>query len=60
MKNNETFRTDTEFRNDLIKIFKKTFEEKTPEFLDFCVNTNNVKPIMEIIYLMTVNTFDKE
>ncbi len=60
MKNNDSFKTDTEFRKVLIKIFKKTFEEKLPDFLEYCVYTNNAKPIMEIFYLLTVNRFDKE
>lgn len=57
---NNTFRSDTEFRKDLIRIFKKTFEEKLPDFLEYCVHTNNASPIMEIFYIMTMNRFNKE
>ncbi len=60
MQNNESFKSDTEFRDDIIRIFKKTFEEKIPDFLEYCVHTNNAKPIMEIFYTLTVNSFEKK
>lgn len=57
---NDIFRSDVEFRKDIIKILNKIFEEKLPAFLDYCVQTNNASPIMEIIYIMTVNRFDEK
>ena len=57
---NDIFRSDVEFKKDIIKILNKIFEEKLPGFLDYCVHTNNASPIMEIIYIMTVNKFDEK
>ncbi len=59
-ENSNSFNSDIEFRKNIIKILTKTFEEKLPDFLEYCVHTNNASPIMEIFYIMTMNRFDKE
>ncbi len=54
------FHDSVTFENDLIKIFKRTIEDKLPSFLDYCIHTHNAEPIMNVIYVLSVNTFTEK
>ena len=57
---NNIFKSEIEFKKNLVRIIKKYYEEKLTEFLEYCIHTNNTDPIMETLYIMSVNRFDKK
>lgn len=59
-KINNLFRNEIEFKKNVIKIIRKYYEEKLTDFLEYCIHTNNTDPIMETLYIMSVNKFDKK
>ncbi len=54
----QQFHSDSDFRKDLIKIFTQTLKEKLPNFIEYCIYTSNLAPVMETYYIMTINTFE--
>ena len=50
--------SEQDFKKNLIRIIKKYYEEKLPDFLEYCINTKNTDPIMETLYIMSVNKFN--
>ena len=57
---NSIYKTEQDFKKNIIRIIKKYYEEKLTDFLEYCIYTNNTDPIMETIYIMSVNRFNKK
>ncbi len=57
---NNIFKSEIEFKKNLVRIIKKYYEEKLTEFLEYCIHTNNTDPIMETLYIMSVNNYNKK
>ena len=54
------FKAEQDFKKNIIRIIKKYYEEKLTDFLEYCIYTNNADPIMETLYIMSINNFDKK
>ena len=52
---NDILQNGHDFKKNVIKIIKKYYEDKLPDFIEYCIYTNNTQPIMETIYIMSVN-----
>ena len=59
MDTKNKFKSDIEFKKNLIRILKKYYEEKLTDFLEYCIQTNNADPIMETLYIMSINKFEQ-
>ncbi len=53
----KTFHDSTTFEKDIERILKKIIEEKLPAFLEYCIQTHNAEPIMQVIYTLSTNKF---
>ena len=49
--------SSTDFNKSLMQILSSLLEDKMTGFLEFCITTNNAKPIEMIISILSTNQF---
>lgn len=47
------------YKNNVYKICKKMIEENLVDFLEFCVYSNRLEPVMKVIEIITTNQYGK-